>query len=411
MTFSFCGCSQRRITKTAVTKVAEETAGVAPKIVMLKSTASEPAIIPDGMTDKHIACVIRVSGDSVSTLLVNIYDERGRLSSTTSEDITHDYEYDENELPSKASKYFKGLYQGCIWHSYVGNRHFVTSYSADGSVVYGGETYEEYVNNSGYPSTKIVYINEKEHYTSMVKDYDRKTGWIVTESIRGPEDVIKELKHSYKQGESGNLVETVVDKVTGKTVSETTYMGPKRLDDRILRYEEYDSDGNTIRGYENNYVEINGRNVLESKAEMEMDSDSGKIKADIYFYSMPEFDIENEIFEYLGMESTDFSGLTVHLVTSGYDDASITYGSGGIRLKTVTSKKDSSGRVVQVKEIGRNGTQTSLTSFKYDESGNCTKMTVMKENDTVEYFFGYITLPNVYCEPFGCAQAEEYIGK
>ncbi len=411
ITFSLCGCTQRRVTKTAIATVAEETTIVSPKIIMLNSPTAEPEAASDGRTNKHLACVIRIKEDKAATLLVNIYDEHGRITSTTSGDISIDYEYDKDSRLISESKYFKGFYQGCSLHEYAGNSHTKTTYSADGSVVYDGETYAEFWNHSGQPSGKVIYMNEKERFTSVVKEYDRKTGWIVTDCVQNPDGVVKDLKHSYKTNDNGNLVETVTDEASGKTISETIYMGNGRSEDRILRYEEYDAEGNTIRGFANKYVELNGRYVLKLKEVMEVNSVTGKIKADVYFYSTSEFNIEDDIYKYLGMEPDEFSGLTVHMVSSGYDDIAVTYGGFGTKIKTVTSNRDDSGRVVQVRETDRIGSFVLSRTFEYDDFGNCKKMTVEDRDNLTEYIFGYVSVPNSYCELFTCVQAEEYIEK
>lgn len=406
-----CGCSQRRITKTYVTAVTEDTTTISPNVVLLSNSTVERSAAEDGRTDKHLACVICVKDDSTKTLLVNIYDELGRIINTTSGDVSFDYEYDKDSRLIKESKYYNGFYQGCYRHEYVGNSHNKTAYSADGNVVYDGETYSEFWNNAGQPSGKIIYISEKERYTSMVRDYDKETGYITSDYTASQNEVKKDLEHRYEVNEHGNLVETVTDGLSGESVSETTYLGVKRSGDKIIKYEEYDSEGNTIRGFDNHYVEINGRTVLDSKAMMEINAISGKIKADIYFYSTSEFDIKDDIYEFIGMEPNDFSSLTVHMVSSGYDDIAVTYGGSGTKMKTLTSKRDDSGRVIEVVEKDKEGKFVSVRTFEYDSFGNCIKMTVEEGEEITEYIFGYISVPNSYCEVFTCAHAEEYIGE
>lgn len=380
-------------------------------IMQISSTTSELSYAEEGKTDKHLACVIRIKDDSASTLLVNLYDEYGRIINTTNGDVTIDYEYDKDSRITKESKYYKGLYQGYSTHKYVGNNHTKSSYSADGNVLYGGETYDEFCNVNGQLIGKNIYIDEKVCYTSIVRNYDKKTGWITNDRLTDLSEVIKDEKHSYEINELRNLVETVTDGISGKVKSETTYMGDERSEDKIVRYEEYDSKGNTIRGYQNKYVESNGRYVLESKAAIEVSSVTGKLNADKYFYSTSEFNIEDDIYKELGMEPNEFSSLTVHMVSSGYDDVAVTYDGSGSKIKTVTSKKDDSGRVIEVREISKNGGLISARSFEYDKSGNCRKMTVEEGEDFIEYIFGYISVPGAYVEPFSCIDAEEYIGK
>ncbi len=380
-------------------------------IMQISSTASELSYAEEGKTDKHLACVIRVKDDSASTLLVNLYDEYGRIISTTKGDVTIDYEYDKDSRITKESKYYKGLYQGYSAHKYIGNNHTKSTYSADGNVLYGGETYDEFCNVNGQLIGKNIYIDEKVCYTSIARNYDKKTGWITNDRLTDLSEVIKDEKHSYEINELRNLVETVTDGIYGTVKSETTYMGDERSEDKILRYEEYDPDGNPISGYENEYAELNGRYVLKSKTALDVNSVTGKIKADVYFYSTSEFNKEDDIYESLGMEPDEFSSLTLHMVSSGYDDVAVTYGGSGSKIKTVTSKKDDSGRVIEVREISKNGALISARSFEYDKSGNCRKMTIKEGDETTEYIFGYISVPGVYVEPFTCIDAEEYIGK
>lgn len=407
---SLCGCSQRRITKTYLTAVTEETTAISPKLVLLSNTAAEPSSADDGRSNKHLACIIRVKDDQASTLLVNLYDEYGRVTNTTNGDISFDYEYDDDSRLIKESKYQGGLYQGCYRHEYVGNSHNKTAYSADGSVAYNGETYTELVNDKGQLSSKVVYISEKVNYTSLIKVYDNKTGWITSDCTVDINKVQNDLKHRYEVNLRGNLVETVSDK-SGKIVSETTYLGNDRSEDKIVRYEEYDSEGNIVSGFENHYVEVNGRNVLESKATMEINAFSGKIKAEIYYYTTSEYNMEDSIYESIGMTPDDFSSLTVHMVSSGHDDIAVTYDSNGTKIKTVTSRRDDSGRVIVVRETGREDKWVSSCSFEYDSFGNCKKMIVEEGEEITEYIFGYISVPGVYREPFTCVDAEKYIGK
>lgn len=132
----------------------------------------------------------------------------------------------------------------------------------------------------------------------------------------------------------------------------------------------------------------------------------------MYFYSASstsKYNIEDDIYEKLGLEPNDFSRLTIHTISSGYFDFAVTYDGSGAKIKTVTSKRDDSGRVVEVRETGKYGTVTLIRSFEYDEAGNCTKMTIKEGNETTEYIFGYISVPDVYIEPFSFADAEEYI--
>ncbi len=379
--------------------------------MQISSTTSELSYAEEG-TDKRLACVIRVKDDSATTLLVNIYDELGRITGTTKGDVTVDYEYDKESRVTKESKYYKGLYQGCSVHEYTSNNHAkTTSYAADGKIIYDGETYDEFFNSKGQLVGKSIYSDEVNNYTNFTIGYDKTSGWIINEYLANRNEVLKELKHSYKVSERGNLVETVTDGISGKVKSETTYMGDERLEDKILQYEEYDPDGNLISGYENEYAELNGRYVHKSKTAVDVNSVSGKIKADVYFYSTSEFSQYDDIYEYLGMKPNEFSGLTVHMVSSGYDDVAVTYGSSGSIIKTVTSKKDDSGRVIEVREISKSGALTSVVSFEYDKSGNCCKMIVEEGDDLIEYIFGYISVQGLYGEPFSCADAEKYIDK
>ena len=85
-------------------------------IMQISSTTSELSYAEEGKTDKHLACVLRVKDDSATTLLVNLYDELGRITGTTKGDVTVDYEYDKESRVTKESKYYKGLYQGCCVH-------------------------------------------------------------------------------------------------------------------------------------------------------------------------------------------------------------------------------------------------------------------------------------------------------
>lgn len=87
-------------------------------IMQISSTTSELSYAEEGKTDKHLACVLRVKDDSATTLLVNLYDELGRITGTTKGDVTVDYEYDKESRVTKESKYYKGLYQGCCVHEY-----------------------------------------------------------------------------------------------------------------------------------------------------------------------------------------------------------------------------------------------------------------------------------------------------
>lgn len=381
-------------------------------IMQISSTTSELSYAEEGKTDKHLACVLRVKDDSATTLLVNLYDELGRITGTTKGDVTVDYEYDKESRVTKESKYYKGLYQGCCVHEYFSSFHSKTSYAADGKILYDGETYDEYFNTKGQLAGKTIYVDEKTKYSSITMSYDRTNGWITNEYLANRNEVVKEARHSYKVNERGNLVETVTDGISGKVKSETTYIGNDRSEDKILRYEEYDPNGDTVRGYENRYIESNGRYILEEKNSMDINSITGKITADMYFYSASstsKYNIEDDIYEKLGLEPNDFSRLTIHTISSGYFDFAVTYDGSGAKIKTVTSKRDDSGRVVEVRETGKYGTVTLIRSFEYDEAGNCTKMTIKEGNETTEYIFGYISVPDVYIEPFSFADAEEYI--
>ncbi len=383
-------------------------------IMQISSTTSELSYAEEGKTDKHLACVLRVKDDSATTLLVNVYDELGRITGTTKGDVTIDYEYDKESRVTKESKYYKGLYQGCSVHEYFSNFHAKTSYAADGKILYDGETYDEYFNTKGQLAGKSIYVDEKTKYSSITMSYDKRNGWITNEYLANRSEVVKEAKHSYKANERGNLVETVTDGISGKVKSETTYIGNDRLEDKILRHEEYDPDGNPIRGYENEYVEMNGRYILKTKTEMDINSITGKIKADMYFYSTSStlrYNIDDDVYDKMGLEPNDFSSLTVHTISSGTSDFAVTYDGSGKEIKTVTTKKDDNGKVDEIKETGVYGTVTIIRTFEYDEAGNCTKMIIKEGRETTEYIFGYISVPDDYIEPFSFADAEEYIVK